>query len=102
MSGEELVGLLPHMRCVTVDLRQVAPHGEAERRQSALPAAANEQRAAELVFQELDRARQRRLRHAATARRAREIAFRADREEVADLIHFHDGWARASVLLAQP
>jgi hypothetical protein len=31
MSGEELVGLLPHLRCVTVDLRQVTPHGEAER-----------------------------------------------------------------------
>ena len=50
---------------------------------------AKEQVAAELVFELLDGARQRRLRDIALIRRTREILRACDRQKVADLVHFH-------------
>ena len=48
-----------------------------------------EQIAAKLAFQELDRARQRRLRDIALLRRAREIQRPRDGQKIPDLVHFH-------------
>ena len=48
-----------------------------------------EQEAAELVLQELDGARERRLRHVAFLGRAGEIQLLAQGEEIPDLMHFH-------------
>src|SRR5262249_49218015 len=43
-----------------------------------------------LAFELLDRTRERRLRHVALFRRAREVQFLRDRKKIADLMHFHD------------
>ena len=51
---------------------------------------APEQVAAELGFELLDRPRQRRLGHVALVGGAREIQHARDRQEVANLMHFHD------------
>src|SRR5215210_1102289 len=48
-----------------------------------------EQRAAELALEELDRSRQRRLRHVAALGCAGEVQFLGDGEEVANLVHLH-------------
>jgi hypothetical protein len=57
-----------------------------------MPSRASEQGAAELSFQKLDRARQRRVGDLAELRGARKSAFGADGEEIFDLVHFHDGF----------
>src|SRR5580693_3126920 len=62
----------------------------AERSEVRMPSRASEQGAAELSFQKLDRARQRRLGDLAELRGARKSAFGADGEEIFDLVHFHD------------
>src|SRR5215469_1236078 len=43
-----------------------------------------------LPFELQDRARERRLRHVALFRRAREVQLLSHREEITDLMHFHD------------
>jgi hypothetical protein len=52
-------------------------------------ALAMEQRAAQLLFQRLDGARERGLRNAASFSGAREIQLVAEAEEIADLMQFH-------------
>ena len=51
---------------------------------------APEQVAAEFRLELLDRSRQRRLGNVAFVRGAREVEHARDREEVANLMHFHD------------
>src|SRR5262245_57871824 len=78
------------------DAVEVGLHGAAERgeRNRGL---ALEQGAAQLPLERADRVGQRRLRDAAASRRAREIAFRAQRQEVADLVHLHVFNPRGSI-----
>jgi hypothetical protein len=57
-------------------------------RQRALAA---QQLTAELVLQQFDGPRQRRLGHVAFLGRTREVARSRDREEIPDLVHFHGG-----------
>ena len=45
----------------------------------------------EFTFELLDRTRERRLRHVALFRRAREVQFLRHRDEVTNLMHFHNG-----------
>ena len=52
-------------------------------------ALAMKQRAAHLLLELLDGARQRRLRHVAALGGAREIQVLAQSEEITDLMHFH-------------
>jgi hypothetical protein len=59
---------------------------------SAVPSAASEQGATELGFQKLYRARRRWLGDSAKSRSARKIPFRADGQEIFDLVHFHNGF----------
>jgi hypothetical protein len=53
-------------------------------------ALAAKQRSAELLFEELDGARQGGLRHIALLAGAGEIQLLGQREEVSNLMHFHD------------
>ena len=53
---------------------------------------------AELLLEQLDGPRQRRLRNIAPLRRSGEIQFLGDREEVADLMHFHATAPRSAEL----
>jgi len=73
-----------------LDLLQKGQHRLAERRQLRAAPTPAEQAAAELLFQALDRVGQRRLRDAAALRRAGEVPLLAQREEIADLMHFHE------------
>lgn len=73
-------------------LLEVRADDFAERSEVRMPSRASEQGAAELSFQKLDRARQRRLGDLAELRGARKSAFGADGEEIFDLVHFHDGF----------
>ena len=81
------LGLLP-------DLLELRPHQTAEVGQVGEVALAPEQEPAELVLELLDRAGQRRLGDVAVLRGAGEVQGRADREEVADLMHLHHGSSR--------
>jgi hypothetical protein len=63
-----------------------------ERGEVRVPSAASEQGATELGFQKLYRARQRWLGDSAKSRCARKIPFRADGQEIFDLVHFHNGF----------
>jgi hypothetical protein len=58
--------------------------------QIGVAALAPEQRPTELVLQHLNRARQRRLRDVALVGGAREVQLPGDRQEIANLMHFHD------------
>src|SRR5229473_7128940 len=55
-----------------------------------------EHRPAELLLEQLDRARQRGLRNVAPLRRAGEIQLLRDRYKIADLMHFHRSCPAAS------
>src|SRR5271154_6075242 len=59
-------------------------------------ALAAKKRPTKLLFEKLDGARQRRLGHIALLARAREIEFLGHREEITNLVHFHDNLARRS------
>src|SRR3990167_2548347 len=72
-------------------LAEMGAHHLAQSRQMRVVALPAEQRAAQLVLQPLDGARQRRLRDVARLGRAGEIQSLANREKVADLMHFHGG-----------
>ena len=64
-------------------------HPLAERRQHGARPLAAEQIAAQLAFQQLDGARQRRLRDVALLGGAREVQRPGDSQEIPDLVHFH-------------
>jgi hypothetical protein len=75
-------------------LLEIGPHRLsqlAEMRPGPLPV---KQKTAELLLQQLDGARQGRLRHVALLGRAGEVELLAEDEEVSDLVHFHrdDPW----------
>ena len=83
-------------------LRQMRTHHLAEAGQMRVVALAAEQRPAQLVLEALDGAGQRRLGDVAGLRRAREVQGLADREEVADLMHFHGKISPASAPIDAP
>src|SRR6516164_1582516 len=72
-----------------LNLLEIRTHRLAELAQMRSRPLAVEQEAAELVLQELDGARERRLRHVAFLGRAGEIQLLAQGEEIPDLMHFH-------------
>src|SRR5690348_7911457 len=72
-----------------VTLLEQRIHLLAERREHRRRTLAAEQVAAKLRLEQLDRARQRRLRDIALLRRAREVRRARDRQEIADLMHLH-------------
>ena len=80
--GARRPGLLDH-------LAQMRLHDPPELGQMGLVALAIEQRAAQLLLEQLDRAGQRGLGDVALLRGAREIERLAQRHEVAGLVHFH-------------
>ena len=84
------------------DLPQKGKHQAAEFGQMAVGALAVEQRAAQLVFELLDRPRERRLRDIAALGGAREIERFGQRHEVAHLLHFHEPPSPAPVLRVPP
>src|SRR6266540_6371769 len=79
-----LAGIIGGLR----DLLEVGLHGAAERGQRD-PRPAPKQRAAQLALERVDRIGQRGLRYAAALGRAREIQLAGERQEVANLVHFH-------------
>jgi len=72
------------------DLIEIGQHRLAERRQLRAALTSAKQASTELVFQALDRVSQRRLRDAAALCRAREVPLVAEREEITNLMHFHE------------
>src|SRR5262245_21289716 len=72
-----------------VALLQQRKHPLAKRREHCSWPLAPEKVATQFAFQELDRTRQRRLRHVALFRRAREIKRPRDCQEISHLVHFH-------------
>src|ERR1700751_2801216 len=76
--------------CCAEDHFEVRPHHLAEFGEMCVPALAAKQLAAKLCFQRLDGSGKRGLRYLATLRCARKIQFLSHREEIADLLHFHD------------
>ena len=77
-----------------VALLQQRQHPLAELGQLRGRAFAAEQIAAQFGLKLLDRPRQRRLGHVAIVGRAREVQQTRNREEIPDLVHFHDRAAR--------
>ena len=71
------------------DLLEVWLERAAQFGEVGVGALAVKQRAAKLFFQLLDGAGQRGLRNVGALRRAREVQLLAQREEVANLMHFH-------------
>ena len=86
---EEALGGGPDRLGVLPDLLELRAHQAAEVGQVGEMALAPEQEPAELLLELLDRARQRRLGDVAVLGGAGEVQRLADREEVADLMHFH-------------
>src|SRR5262249_30279277 len=80
-----------------VALLEQRMHPFAERREHGARPLAAEQIAAELAFEQLDSARQRRLRHVALFRRAREVQRPGNRQEIPDLVHFHSNSPRQAL-----
>ena len=72
-----------------IDLLEIGLERAAELGEVRVGALAVEQRPAKLLLELLDGAGQRGLRDVAALGRAREIQLLAEREEVADLMHFH-------------
>ena len=92
LAALHAAGKLPEALCVLgagADLLQIGFQRAAQLAEMGIGALAVKQRAAELLFQLLDGARQRRLRNVRPFRGAREVQFLAQRQEVADLMHFH-------------
>jgi hypothetical protein len=86
---DEVEGLAPRLARLAVDLLEIGLHHAPELGQVRVRALAMEQRPAELALEELDRPRQRGLRHVAALGGAREVELVRDGEEVADLVHLH-------------
>src|SRR5215813_2965728 len=72
-----------------LNLFEIGTHRLAELAQMGSRPLAMEQEPAELVLQQLDGARERRLRHVAFLGRAGEVQLLAQGEEIPDLMHFH-------------
>jgi hypothetical protein len=89
-SRREGRGLVLGNRGKLIDLTEIGQHRVAERRQFRAALISAEQASAELVFQALDRVGQRRLGDSAAPGRTGEVAFFAEREEITDLMHFHE------------
>ena len=89
LQAAEAFGALLGSLGLDQHLAQMRPHHLAQPGQVAVVALAAKQRAAQFVLQRLDGTRQRRLRDVARLGRAREVQGLANREEVADLMHFH-------------
>jgi hypothetical protein len=97
----------PQLAQLSVDLLDIAVNEAAERGELVVTGLPLEQRPAEFVLQMLDGARQRRLRHVAFRRRAREVARARDGQEVSELVELHcfprrSGDALLSVCTSRP
>ena len=74
----------------SLDELEMGPHSLAERGQIGFGRAAVEQWPAKFAFQPFDCVAQRGLRYAAAFRRAREVLFLADSQEIPNLVHLHE------------
>ena len=78
------------MRLV-IDLLEMRLHHRAELGEVRVRPLAMEQQAAELLFQQLDRPRQRRLGDVALLGGLGEVQLIRDGQEITDLMHLHSG-----------
>src|SRR5438445_3730561 len=89
LRADEVLRLFARALNVTIGLLEERFYLLPELGEMRIGAFAMKQRAAQLVLQRLDGARERGLRDAAMLRRAREIQFLAQAEKIADLMQFH-------------
>ena len=89
LQADELLRLALGLLGAAEHLLEIGFQRAAQFGQVRVGALAMKQRAAHLLLELLDGARQRRLRHVAALGRAGEIQVLAQREEIADLVHFH-------------
>ena len=85
----ELARLAPRAFGAAMDVLEIGLHQLAELGQSGAGMIAVKQGAAQLLLERLDGPRQRRLRHVAARRRAREIELLGEHEKVPHLMHLH-------------
>src|SRR5215208_1334967 len=90
----EVESLALRLRGLRVDLLEVGLYRSAEFGQMGVGPLPVEERASELLLEQLDRTCERRLRHVAALGRPREVEFFAHREEVPDLMHLHGSLRR--------
>ena len=80
--------------CLIPGILQIRPYDPAQLREVDSRSFAKKQVTSELLFQELDCPRQRRLGHVAFSGRLREAQMLAYRNRVPDLVHFHGAKSR--------
>src|SRR5262249_33882118 len=86
---DETRGKVLRLLRLPLNLLEIRTHRLPELAQMRSRPLAMEQEAAELVLQELDGTRERRLRHVAFLGRAGEVQLLAQGEEIPNLMHFH-------------